>query len=523
MRVAATAAALCALWAAPAWATGFTDIGQDLIRRDGAYFHLEGNLRLRGEWLHNLDLDRGPTPSGELFFPVPLGDARAQALTHADMRLRSDLALYAPGGGAAVKVRLDALDNLSLGSTPNADPASSTGQVSPRDAIRVKRAYGEVLTPVGLLVAGRTGSTWGLGMLANGGDCADCDSGDAADRVAFLTPTLGHIWALAYDLSASGPLVLRRHGDRAIDLDPDDDVRAVTFAVLNWRDDAARARHRASDRWLFEYGAYVAHQWQDRDVPAAYVPTTDGDGALGRAQVIDRGYRATALDGWLRLTTPSLRVEVEAAFLTATVDQVSLLPGVTLPDPATSTQFGAALESLWIPGPAWLSTGLDAGIASGDDAPGFGAFEGVNAPAPLPGDLDGPQASPPRDNTADNFRFHRDYRVDRILFREIIGTVTDALYLRPHLPLQTRDLGAGTLTLSLAAILSRALEPSSAPGQEPWLGLELDPTLTWQSRDGFTLALEHALLIPMSGLDNPAQGLQAQPAQLLRLRAMVQF
>ena len=37
-----------------------------------------------------------------------------------------------------------------------------------------------------------------------------------------------------------------------------------------------------------------------------------------------------------------------------------------------------------------------------------------------------------RDNRIDNFRFHSDYRVDRILFREIIGTVTDAMYAKPH-------------------------------------------------------------------------------------------
>ena len=42
--------------------------------------------------------------------------------------------------------------------------------------------------PIGILAAGRMGSHWGLGMLANGGDCLDCDAGDAADRIAFVTP-----------------------------------------------------------------------------------------------------------------------------------------------------------------------------------------------------------------------------------------------------------------------------------------------------------------------------------------------
>ena len=50
----------------------------------------------------------------------------------------------------------------------------------------------------------------------------------------------------------------------------------------------------------------------------------------------------------------------------------------------------------------------------------------------MPGQFDGPQANLPRDRTVDNFRFHPDYHIDQILFREIIGTITDAIYIRPH-------------------------------------------------------------------------------------------
>ncbi len=77
-----------------------------------------GYLRGRAEALRNLDLDRGLLPSGQPIFPTPLGDPTAQWLTSADMRLRTDLAIYAPGGGVAVKVRLDTLDNVGLGSMP---------------------------------------------------------------------------------------------------------------------------------------------------------------------------------------------------------------------------------------------------------------------------------------------------------------------------------------------------------------------------------------------------------------------
>ena len=105
------------LLANQARATGFTDLGQDIAPRRGTGISLDGSLRTRGEALWNLDLDRGLTPSGQALFPTPLGDPGSQLLTHADMRLRTDLSIYAPGGGVAVKVRLDVLDNVTQGST----------------------------------------------------------------------------------------------------------------------------------------------------------------------------------------------------------------------------------------------------------------------------------------------------------------------------------------------------------------------------------------------------------------------
>ncbi len=498
-------------------ATGFTDLGYDIVRRDSTAVVLDGSFRLRTALLHNLDLDRGTTPSGEVLFPIPLSNPAGQTLTHADMRLRTDLTLYAPFGGVAVKVRVDTLDNLALGSLPEGNPAGSTSQRSPEVPIRIKRAYGEALTPFGLLTAGRTGSQWGLGMLTNGGDCPDCDSGDAADRIAFVTPVLQHVWALAYDFSATGPLIQRRDTRRTLDLDPADDVRSFTAAVMRFDTDLSRQRRRKANRWTFNYGSYFSVRWQDRDVPATYVPNNDPE-PLGPNQVIARNYTAMAGDIWLRLDGPWMRAEVEFAVLAADVGQSSLVPGVLVNRPVKSRQFGLAFESSFGRPEGLWQAGLDFGIASGDPTPGFGALEDVNAPAALPGDLEGPQAVPPFDNNADNFRFHPDYRVDRILFRELIGTVTDALYLRPHGRIRLREFGPGVLSLQLAMIVSSALEATSTPGGKTLLGLELDPTLVYESRDGFSMALEYAALFPFEGLDNPSQNLQAQPAQLMRLR-----
>ncbi len=77
---------------------------------------LRGALRVRSEALYNLDLDRGPDASGRPLFPVPLDGG--QLLDGGDLRLRTDLAIYARGTGVAVKTRIDWLDNVGVGSTP---------------------------------------------------------------------------------------------------------------------------------------------------------------------------------------------------------------------------------------------------------------------------------------------------------------------------------------------------------------------------------------------------------------------
>jgi hypothetical protein len=177
-----------------AGATGYTDAGQDLGTHAAGPIVVDGTFRVRGGLLYNLDLDRGPTPSGRPLFAIPKDGG--QTLSAGDVRLRTDLAAFSPSGTLAVKVRADVFDGAGLSDRiPEGEPARA-------DALVIDRFYGEALTPVGVITAGRIGSTWGLGILANGGDCAECERGDAADRLAFITPLVGHIFAVAYDVTA---------------------------------------------------------------------------------------------------------------------------------------------------------------------------------------------------------------------------------------------------------------------------------------------------------------------------------
>jgi uncharacterized protein (TIGR04551 family) len=495
-----------ALASGQAHAAGFSDFGQDIKPREKFELQLHGYLRGRAEALRNLDLDRGLLPSGQPLFPVPLGDASAQWLTAADMRLRTDVALYAPGGGVAVKVRLDTLDNVGLGSMPDGIPYASGTQRPTGSIFSLRRAYGEALLPFGYLAVGRMGNHWGLGMLANGGDCIDCDSGDSVDRAAFVTPLGGHVFAFAFDFSAT--LAMKdRANNRVISVAPLSNVRSLSFAAMNYSGDDAKERRRKAGKTTFEYGALFSYRWQDGDVPAAYLPTPGtGPVTLDSAQVTGRGAKFFVVDAYAKLTHPEFTLGAEFAYANGVVDQASLVPGVLLRDPIKASQLGVAVESEIGTTTSPFGFGLDGGYASGDTGATLGQL---------------PQ--PPLNGRVDSFRFHPDYRVDRILFREIIGQVTGAIYVRPHTRARIFKIPTGELRFELAGIGSFAATSDWSPSGDRALGVEVDPTVVYKSRDGFYAAIDYAALFPLSGMDNPQANLKAQPAQSIRARVAFIF
>jgi uncharacterized protein (TIGR04551 family) len=178
---------------------------------------LDGYLRVRGELWNDLDLSRGPTPTtGQPIFPTPLSGADDHTLTAADMRVRLEPTLEI-GQAVRLHLRVDVLDNIGWGSTPEVLPSGYAfasqntavpmgGVNSLKDAIAVKQAWGEVVLPFGVLAAGRMDAliSWGTGFFVNNGDCLDCDHGDSGDRVALTLPILSHYLTVLYELTSSG-------------------------------------------------------------------------------------------------------------------------------------------------------------------------------------------------------------------------------------------------------------------------------------------------------------------------------
>lgn len=520
-----TQAALTASWAiaaAPAQASdrpglaeAAAQVGVEIDGRPASAVEAMAELRARAAWLYNLDLDRGVDPAGRSIYPVPPASPASQSLRHGDLRLRTDVVLHTPRGGGVAVVRLDWFDGLAPGAAPDGPPIAAVGQAPPVRIASLRRAYGVLALPFGALAVGRMNAHWGLGMVGHGGDGADSDGGDAVDRAALVTPLFGHLWAVAFDWAATGPQAPRPADGMPIDLDPSDDVRALTFAVFQTRGAPAHARRLRAGRTTWEYGALASLRWQDRDVPATWAAASPPD-ALRASDWVARDLRMWTGDAFVRATGPWGRAGVELAAASGDIGAVSLLPGTSVRQPIAIRQWGAAAQSAFDAG-SW-TLGLDAGAASGDSAPGVAAWRDSTAPFGPLGVIRGAQVDGPRDHLLSEFRFNPNYRIDRILFRELYGAVADAAYLRPHLARSWTPFGAGDLRAEIAVLASWALAAASAPGGARPLGIEVDPTLTYRTVDGTSVQVQHALLVPLAGLDNPAAGLKARWAQLWRVQ-----
>lgn len=508
---------------------------------------LHGYLRLRGDLMNSLTLGlpaRTSRDTGAAYPQFP-GTATGKGATNAgaNMRLRIEPTINI-SEDVRIMAQLDILDNLVLGSTPDGFPKSGyypmvaftqsqnppiAGFNSFKDSILVKRAYGEVMTPLGLLRFGRVPSHWGLGLLANDGGpshvdfgpqvtrknafdltnrCFECDYGSSADRIMFVTKIAGHYIVPMVEFASEGPFYNRINelSGQAFDFDQLDDVNAWILAVAK-RDKPEDIRHALeNDDWVLNYGLYFVFRNQSYDA-IDYQNQNLIDPWAGANQKLTkyalRNAEAYIPDVWLRFMWKKLRIELEACMIIGKIGYDTQSPSVDAEghlirtmagDKVDILQFGGVLQADYSFLNDSLIAGLELGLASGDDSPGFGV-------RPLEERQYGAHTDPDtgevvEDHSINNFRFNPDYRVDMILWRQIIGTVTDALYVKPSLQYNiTEGLGA-----KLSAIYSAAMYQSSTRGKSHGLGLEFDLDLFYFSDDNFHAGLSYGLLIPFAGM-----------------------
>jgi len=214
------------------------------------------------------------------------------------------------------------------------------------------------------------------------------------------------------------------------------------------------------------------------------------------------GARAVIPDLWLQILTRHIRWETEVVYIYGQIENpVQIMTGGYANDDYQIRQLGAASEFEYRALNDDLHLKFYSGFASGD--------QGVQGLTP------GDQGLQPRtgsDKTVSTFRFHPDYRIDLILWRNILTRVQGAYYFSPGVAYDfTRSLEGEKLGGAASVVWSRASKPIQAPGHRADLGVELDLTLYYQSKDGslnddpsklggFFAMLQYGVLFPMSGL-----------------------
>lgn len=511
---------------------------------------LNGYLRFRYDLLLRMSLNQGLDPSGYALFPRFLTNPDVTGTQNsANMRFRLDPTLNV-SEDIRVRATLDFLDNVVLGSNPEGAPRSgidfgAAGQVPPasvrsfRDAVAVKRAWAEVQTPIGLLSFGRMPSQWGLGIFAHAGNGVGDDLGDSVDRLQLAVPVSSVLGGLTvipmYDYASSGittdsadPAKIARLTGQGVDLDPADDVGALGLKVLRLDSPDQARRKLEKGITVLNGGAWFSYRTQRWAFPAFQL---GGDPYASR-QPVKRGASSTTLDVWFKLESRRLRLELEAVGVSgrignATSDPASPLGSVTILQGAAAARAGLKL------GEGRLTLGLDAGLASGDRSPGFGNYPGrtvcTTATPPacglVPGIIDGRQydyGDPKPD--WNNFRFNPAYRVDLILWRELIGGVTDGWYAKPNLRWEILEGFAATAQV----VYSQAIYATSTPStRHKPLGIEVDLGLSYVSDDGFVAWLDYGYLQPLDGLHlyrvDPAEMRSLSRGQALRTGLAVKF
>jgi uncharacterized protein (TIGR04551 family) len=531
-------------------------------------FELHGYFRVRAELFQNFSLGRKDVAgSGELW-PHPIGNSYVstdgtQHLVNlcgqpnapqncenktqagANMRFRLNPELHI-SDNLRILSQIDLLDNLVLGSTPGGyyndtgtsgarvrgaqngyaplDSFATTqdppvaGQNSWDNSVAVKRVWGEYLTPAGLLRFGRMPNHWGLGILANAGDGYDSDWQSTADRIMFITgiKSLDLYFAGAWDFANEGTINsnnFQRQG-QAYDAGQLDDVNQYVLVVVRRRNPDLVKSDLANGRLVVNGGLFAVYR--DQLLSNDSTGTPGSDRTLGqnpdnaRTGLVRRGGRVFIPDLWAQVLYKKFRFEVEAVTYQGSLENTEKTGGssnYTNPNPELGSdgwkirQYMIAAESEFKAVEDKLKVGFGFGWASGD-----ADVQGLN-PQSL-------QLQPQRtfDRTFSQGRFHPNYRIDLILWRNIMSRVQGAYYFRPSVQYDfIRNLNGQKIGGAAAIIWSRASEFAQTPGHKRDLGLELNATLYYQSKDGalnddstkkggFFTMLQYGVLFPLGGL-----------------------
>jgi uncharacterized protein (TIGR04551 family) len=490
----------------------------------------DGYYRLRTDWFKGFDLGFKDDPNlGGSPFPQAIGCHSTMtghpcndSIGGANMRLRLEPTLNLEEG-TSVHLQADVLDNLVLGSTPynlsyagiysatNPQPLGAFGdnQMPPqpgvnsdRPSIVIKRAWGEVAVPLGILKFGRQPNHWGMGIYANGGGRDpvtgvydyDNDYGDSVDRVSFSagipgTPLRAMI---AFDWNftglASNQVASTNKGNEGHPFDLDDSDDATSYVAVLSKMTPPNELKDALDRGdsVLDYGVYFQYKTQDWDENlSAVTPTTPFDPATG---YVPRSMKTYTTSLWGRFGIGSMMLEAELVGQFGSLNKIS---DFGINNTVDIAKMGGAGRFTWTGMEGKLKLGMESGFATGD--------QWDNTPQGNTNVAYANQLGGPNDKTLTQFMFNRAYNIDLIMWRHLFGAVTNAAYFKPFLQYDLTK----SIHFNVSNVTSLALNPISTPGNDTLYGTEFDTTLGYYTPH-FIANISYGVLFPFGAMAHPA-------------------
>lgn len=504
---------------------------------------------------------------------------RSPTQAGADLRFRIEPAVII-SDNLRVRTQIDLLSNLVMGSTTQGNvnfPASSGGyyvsqrsgyvpisgmsssQDSPvsgvnslQDAVSVRRAWAEYDTPVGQLKFGRMPDQWGLGMLYNAGDGVDGDYQSTADRIAFTTglPSISTYIGGSWDFQDEGATSsgFTDPGGPAHDLSQRDDVSRINLQLYRRMDAQLERNALAKGKIVVNGGLYLSYRWQRlaNDYSGPDATCDSGADALGcgagegNIGYVRRGMKVWTPDVYFEVKYDKFSSAIEVVTQQGKFDSLATVPNDSdyvnkfgSKDGWKVRQWGFAGEFKQKLVEDRLLIAFYYGYATGDS----------DVDSLVPSSGGDPVAEQHGDRTLSTFRFHPGYRVDLILNRNLLSRVQGSYYFKPSAQYDFIRKASGLKVGGRAdAIWTRASNFMQTPGHQRDLGIELDGSVYYQSKDGslnsrddltggFFAMAQYGVLFPLGGLSYlqdqedqyAGQIPKLKPAQMVRMFLGVVF
>jgi uncharacterized protein (TIGR04551 family) len=492
-----------------------SDRAEGFPSKDTIKLDIHGSVRWRTELWSDVHLGLAPQVNKYGIYPPLSADGGSGVLRETtDIRFRLK-PIFHIGEKADIKGVVDLLDvragdggyaglpGLMAQSFGIDKPASMQ---SPHESIMVRGLWAEVfIAHLITMQVGRVPAKWGMGLVENDGSFTpDANGVDAVDGIT-LSAKFGKnrsMWAAAsLDFPLEGTSMQSPWAPWGASYDVAD-----MDDIWQWRlkfTSKPKANEKGSFFW---WGLFARIRWQDytsaggNSGAEACRAAPDFQPLFDCAEFFWRDAFFFTPDGWIKASarlSSNLYLDFEAE-VAARYGDMSATQAFSGEDTGkTLFGFGGVLRT----GLRWdgWKAGIETGAASGDE--GADAFGILDRPVVAEPDTSAYEFSPVAGNdTVTSFLLHPNFVTDMILFRSVIGGVTNAFYIKPKIEIPLFRRGENRIWFHASAMYAMAMVPSSTPGDSRALGLETDFGVSAKLTKHAEAHLEGGVLFPGEGI-----------------------